>query len=169
MPTPSIGLPISFSDIQTEFGGDNPIGIDEYYQNAVPGYTSGVIEIPNIGALISMNMFYGKSKTAPPYVEYMFAENRSATMTGGTTFISALTDDNFANIGTVGNFFWYGTNWGLSNNVQWCTNNALTFGGGSGQYVQWTPATGKGILLGQTDRMTNWANQWEPYTDKNHL
>ena len=30
------------------------------------------------------------------------------------------------------------------------------------------PATGKGILLGQTDRMTNWANQWEPYTDNNH-
>jgi hypothetical protein len=82
MPMPSTGLPISLYDIQTEFGGRNHIGIDEYYQNAVPGYTTGVIEIPNIGALISMNMFYGKSKTTqPPYVEYMFAENRSATMT----------------------------------------------------------------------------------------
>ena len=70
MPTPSIGLPISFSDIQTEFGGINPIEIDEYYQNAVPGYTTGVIEIPNIGALISMNMFYDKSKTAPPPSSY---------------------------------------------------------------------------------------------------
>jgi hypothetical protein len=70
MPTPVSGLPISLYDIQTEFGGDNPIGIDEYYQNAVPGYTTGVIEIPNIGALISLDMFYGKSKPAPPPSSY---------------------------------------------------------------------------------------------------
>ena len=66
MPTPVSGLPISFSDIQTEFGGANPIGIEEYYQNAAISYTSGVAGIPNVNAIISMEMFYGKSKTAPP-------------------------------------------------------------------------------------------------------
>jgi hypothetical protein len=66
MPTPVSGLPISFSDIQTEFGGANPIGIEEYYQNAAISYTSGVTGIPNVNAIISIDMFYGKSKPAPP-------------------------------------------------------------------------------------------------------
>jgi hypothetical protein len=66
MPTPVSGLPISFSDIQTEFGGDNPIGIEEYYQNAAISYTSGVAGIPNTGVIISIEMFYGKSKPAAP-------------------------------------------------------------------------------------------------------
>jgi hypothetical protein len=66
MPTPVSGLPISFSDIQTEFGGANPIGIEEYYQNAAISYTSGVAGIPNVNAIISIEMFYGKSKPAPP-------------------------------------------------------------------------------------------------------
>ena len=43
---------ISLTDIQTEFGGNNPISLDEYY-----GAASG---IPSSGA-ISMNQFYGKS------------------------------------------------------------------------------------------------------------
>jgi hypothetical protein len=70
MPTPSTGQAISFSDIQTEFGGANPIGIDEYYQNAATTYTSGVAGIPNMGANISLEMFYGKSKAAPPPSSY---------------------------------------------------------------------------------------------------
>ena len=64
MPLPSIGLPISLYDIQTEFGGSNLIGINEYYQNAAISYTSNVTGIPNTGALISLGMFHGKSK--PP-------------------------------------------------------------------------------------------------------
>lgn len=48
--------PLSLDDIQTEFGGVNPIGMDEYY-----GAASGVPVSPNP---ISINDFYGK--TAPP-------------------------------------------------------------------------------------------------------
>ena len=69
MPVVASG-PISFSDIQTEFGGLDPISIDEYYQNANPSYTSGVAGIPNAGAIISIDMFYGKSKPAPPSSSY---------------------------------------------------------------------------------------------------
>ena len=43
---------MTFTDIQTEFGGSNPISLSEYY-----GAASG---IPSSGA-ISMNQFYGKS------------------------------------------------------------------------------------------------------------
>lgn len=39
---------ISFSDLQTEFGGVNPIEIIEYYQNSSTGYTTNVSGIPNI-------------------------------------------------------------------------------------------------------------------------
>ena len=55
---------VSFTDIQNEFGGVNPIGIDEYYQNASNGRAAGVSGIPNIGSEISLNHFRGKSK--PP-------------------------------------------------------------------------------------------------------
>jgi len=50
---------ISLNDVQTEFGGSNPISMDEYY-----GAATG---IPGSGQ-ISMNVFYGKSKapTGPP-------------------------------------------------------------------------------------------------------
>ena len=66
MPLPAIGLPISLLDIKTEFGGDAyPLGINEYYQNAVPSYTSGVAGIPNVNAIISLGMFHGKSKPVP--------------------------------------------------------------------------------------------------------
>jgi hypothetical protein len=51
MPLQSSGA-ISLSQIQTEFGGSNPISLSEYY-NAASG-------IPASGT-ISMNQFYGKS------------------------------------------------------------------------------------------------------------
>jgi hypothetical protein len=54
---------ISFTDIQNEFGGKNPIEINEYYQNASNGLTSGVSGIPNMGSAISLSDFRGKSKS----------------------------------------------------------------------------------------------------------
>lgn len=54
---------ISMTDIQTEFGGTNPIGLNEYYAGGayVPSGTSGV---PSSGT-ISMNNLRGKSKVTP--------------------------------------------------------------------------------------------------------
>lgn len=58
---------ISLSDIQTEFGGVNPIGINEYYAGGTyvlagtVGYPGGVsTSIPSSGA-ISFSNFYGAS------------------------------------------------------------------------------------------------------------
>ena len=58
MPLQSTGA-ISLSNLQTEFGGANPISLNEYYRNAgrVDRTVTGV---PTSGA-ISMNMFYGEA------------------------------------------------------------------------------------------------------------
>ena len=57
---------ISLSQVQTEFGGANPIGMSEYYAGGVnvPGGTSGVNgAVPSSGT-ISMSKFYGTSDVA---------------------------------------------------------------------------------------------------------
>jgi len=60
MPLPSSGNPISLGQIQTEFGGSNPIEMDEYYRNA--SYTtSNNTNVPTSGA-ISLSNFYGSRR-----------------------------------------------------------------------------------------------------------
>jgi len=56
MPLPLNGQPIDVEDLQTEFGGSNPIGIDEYYAGGlyVP---SDIVGIPTAGA-IGLSDFY---------------------------------------------------------------------------------------------------------------
>lgn len=63
MPLASTGT-ISLSQIQTEFGGTNPISIAEYYTNSGTGFTSGIAGLPATGTTISMSAFRGKQKTA---------------------------------------------------------------------------------------------------------
>lgn len=76
--------PISLSDVQTEFGGSNPIGINEYY-----GVAAGV---PASGT-ISLNDFYGKSSippitwtNSPHTLGYSYTEGyvSSSSFTGNT-------------------------------------------------------------------------------------
>jgi len=62
MALPSTG-PLSLNDIQTEFGGTNPISLSEYYAGGafVPAGTSGTNgAVPSSGT-ISINNFYGTS------------------------------------------------------------------------------------------------------------
>jgi len=56
---------IKFSDIQTEFGGVNPIYISEYYLNSPTKYTSNTAGIPNSNAIINVSFFKGKAKFSP--------------------------------------------------------------------------------------------------------
>ena len=58
------GSPLSMSEIQTEFGGSNPISMSEYYAGGanVPAGTSGNGgNIPSSGA-INFNIFYTSAK-----------------------------------------------------------------------------------------------------------
>jgi len=75
MPLQSSGA-ISFVNIQSEFGGVNPIGINEYYLNGSSGYVSGsgATGIPTSGQ-ISINQFYGKSKVVSNIVPSPVATN----------------------------------------------------------------------------------------------
>lgn len=63
MPIPSTG-PITLVDVQNEFGGSNPIGLNEYYAggaNVPSGTTGNLGAIPSSG-LISLDHFRGSSK-----------------------------------------------------------------------------------------------------------
>lgn len=57
---------ISFSQLQTEFGGANPISMSEYYAGGanVPSSTSGVNGAVPTSGTISMSKFYGTSDVA---------------------------------------------------------------------------------------------------------
>jgi hypothetical protein len=55
----SSGNAISFSDIQTEFGGENPISMSEYYQNSVPALvTANNSSVGDTGSALAMSDFY---------------------------------------------------------------------------------------------------------------
>ena len=61
MVLPSLGA-ISLSNIQGEFGGQNPIQLSEYFKNAITQYTMNVSDIPSFGGAISLGTFFGKKK-----------------------------------------------------------------------------------------------------------
>jgi hypothetical protein len=74
MPLPASG-PLSLTNIQTEFGGTNPIGMNEYYAGGglVPAGTTGTFgAVPSSGAL-SVQNFYGTSQFVPVYIEDVFS------------------------------------------------------------------------------------------------
>lgn len=53
---------ISFSEIQTEFGGTNPISFSEYYTDNSSGYTTGAPGLVSTGNPLTISNFYSKSK-----------------------------------------------------------------------------------------------------------
>lgn len=62
MALPTSG-PLSLSDIQGEFGGSNPIGLNEYYAGGayVPSGTTGTYGAVPTSGTISIQNFYGTS------------------------------------------------------------------------------------------------------------
>ena len=87
MALPSSG-PIDFASIQTEFGGANPIGIDEYYRNGglVPGNNTNV---PTSGT-ISLADFYGAINEIIKYITTTSTNvNASSYFTAGEWASSA--------------------------------------------------------------------------------
>jgi hypothetical protein len=90
MTIPSSG-PVTFTDIQTEFGGTNPIALNEYYAGGglVPAGTTGTYgAVPSSGQ-ISVQNFYGTTAYTPIYIEevfstYLYTGNSSTqTITNG--------------------------------------------------------------------------------------
>lgn len=111
MTLPSSG-PLTLADIQTEFGGSNPISLSEYYAGGayVPAGTTGTYgAVPSSGT-ISIRNFYGTSSViisiTDQYISYY---------SGGTDSVSVsyrLTSGGKAQQGQQGLF---------SDLEQWCT------------------------------------------------
>lgn len=75
---------LTLANIQTEFGGSNPIGLNEYYAGGglVPSGTSGTYgAVPSTGQITLQN-FYGTTAFTPLYVEDVF---NVTTYTGNST------------------------------------------------------------------------------------
>ena len=111
MPLPSSG-PLSLANIQTEFGGSNPISLSEYYAGGanVPAGTTGTYgAVPSSGA-ISIRNFYGTTK-----VIISISNQFIGYSSGGLT--SATAGYRLTNAGQVDQLeqFTY------SNLEQWCT------------------------------------------------
>jgi hypothetical protein len=90
MPLPTSG-PLSLNDIQTEFGGTNPIGLNEYYAGGglVPAGTSGTFgAVPSSGA-ISIQNFYGTSKVLVPTGLIVPLYNTTTVPSGWSDFTAA--------------------------------------------------------------------------------
>lgn len=92
MPIPTSG-PLTLAQIQTEFGGVNPIGINEYYAGGglVPSGTSGINgPVPSSGT-ISFSIFYGTNAALPfGAVQYTAAGTYTFVVPAGYTSISAV-------------------------------------------------------------------------------
>lgn len=98
---------ISLNNLQTQFGGTNPISFSEYYLNASTGYTTGVSGIPNIGTQISLSSFYGKAKTVvassyPPIAQQTNQANFGMPWGFGATNYEWLTGASGANLTRTG-------------------------------------------------------------------
>jgi hypothetical protein len=100
MPLPTSG-PLSLTDIQTEFGGTNPISLNEYYAGGglVPSGTTGTNgAVPSSGA-ISINSFYGTSNVR--YFSNAFSQRIGSTYRG---VASAVELDVNGNVWTYGQY-----------------------------------------------------------------
>jgi len=87
MPLPSTGK-ISFSQLQTEFGGSNPISFSEYYRDKANKFAYAVTASPLTGNVIRMSNFRGVSKAYPPAtIEYHAgSQNYTSEHNGSNTF-----------------------------------------------------------------------------------
>ncbi len=117
MPLPSSG-PLALSQIQTEFGGSNPISLSEYYAGGsfVPAGTTGTFgAVPSSGT-ISIRNFYGTSNAVVDF------NNR---FIGGSNFTSS--NAGYQIVGTSGGGLVAGNNYEFTNfsapygPIQWIT------------------------------------------------
>ena len=127
---------ITLSDIQTEFGGSNPIGLSEYYAGGlyVPSGTSGTNgAVPTSGA-ISLSAFYGTQSGV------------TVTVTEGTDSIMNYNGNN----GNAKIYGWYHRNYlpSAANSNQFAANSQTattgsrsptTINGAGIQGLFWSP------------------------------
>jgi hypothetical protein len=132
MTLPASGT-ISLSDIQTEFGGSNPIGLNEYYKGG--SYVTTNDYAPNVPAsgVIALSNFYNSKKNT----------FNSQTFTSSTTFTLPATSNGILNVYVVA-----GGGGGGSSSDYW---NGYGGNGGSGGIASQTIT---GLTAGNTYTIT---------------
>lgn len=132
MAIPASG-PLALTDIQTEFGGANPIGMNEYYAGGglVPAGTSGTYgAVPSSGAL-SIQNFYGTSNFVPIYIEEVFSTFLYLTNDTTQTIVNGI------NLSANGGLMWFKPRNDASNGHSWVDsargNNAIYSNSAVGQ------------------------------------
>lgn len=125
MTLPSSG-PLSLSDIQTEFGGSNPISLSEYYAGGayVPAGTTGTFgAVPSSGT-ISLRNFYGTTKyldSQTVTVGIFDLGGGYGTYYGYFAGVTGAISDGTSNMysgATIGRLFWYSLTSSLTFTVQ---------------------------------------------------
>ena len=177
---------IKFSDIQTEFGGTNPIKLSEYYTDNASGYTAGITGIPSSGNTLNISVFRGKAKVIPNYMTSGNALGSMAT-TGGTaitifpypSYDSWTTANSRFTIGTIGfPFYFFDTDFGTTSNICVASDSALIFGrnaelsflsrtvaaNGEDRLANWA----KGVYMGVSTRKLNSGTYWAPTEINGH-
>lgn len=95
--------PLSLADIQTEFGGSNPISLSEYYAGGayVPAGTSGTNgPVPTSGT-ISISNFYGTSNIPPLSVTALDVEGNGFGFSPAGTVSSSTSPNTTPSGGTA--------------------------------------------------------------------
>ena len=148
MTLPASGI-IKLSDIQTEFGGANPIGLSEYYRGGAY-VTSNNTGVPTSGA-ISISNFYG---AVSQFAFIISANTQEANL--NTLATAAGWDGSAPVVATIssGVYLWSDdtANPGLLINIANCTisNNGNIIGKGGGAGVAGGPAisvTEAGVVI----------------------
>lgn len=178
MALPSSG-PLALTDIQGEFGGANPIGMNEYYAGGglVPAGTSGTYgAVPSSGAL-SVQNFYGTSNFVPVYIENVFSTwlykgndtNGSPQPNGvGLGTYGGLVWTKSRNNGSAAWHYWIDSVRGLGNviysntaNQQDVSASGRFFSGGVWNSNGYT-LTSDGNLNSSSDNNVSWSFQKQP-------
>jgi hypothetical protein len=139
MALPTSG-PLALSDIQTEFGGVNPISLSEYYAGGayVPAGTTGTNgAVPSSGA-ISISSFYGTSNIPPLSVT---ADDVSGFDSGPSVSGSVTTSDS-TNTTPAGGVSPYTYAW---TNISTSSGNTPTVSSSTAQNPSWTASVSDGI------------------------
>lgn len=131
MPLPACG-PLSLNQIQTEFGGSNPISLSEYYAGGglVPAGTTGTYgAVPSSGA-ISIRNFYGTSAIVTGQVAYTTPGTYTWVAPSGVTSVSTVA------VGGGGGSVSYLLSGGGGGGLGWKNNISVT------------PGTGYSVVVG---------------------